>query len=246
MHTACEIKHGSIQFSLSLSLSLSLCVCVCVRVRVACGLAHHEQKQSQRLQLSMRPYLPRTAVLVAKRRQFGVASFVFGTESPPEDARADWEAGLELTSRGQPGEAEVAFHRALSSIDTAGYAPRSGQGRATIAAIWRDLARAQSMQSKRHEALHNLRRALATYDGLDRSTDLLEVVQHWERQSGVTGRLAKEMPRMPDGVPVQLLLNILDNLVVRTCCHCSFANVANTLFNLVGAACIEPLCTGPR
>ena len=194
----------------------------------------------------MRPYLPRTAVLVAKRRQFGVASFVFGTESPPEDARADWEAGLELTSRGQPGEAEVAFHRALSSIDTAGYAPRSGQGRATIAAIWRDLARAQSMQSKRHEALHNLRRALATYDGLDRSTDLLEVVQHWERQSGVTGRLAKEMPRMPDGVPVQLLLNILDNLVVRTCRHCSFANVDNTLFNLVGAAYIEPLCTGPR
>ena len=86
--------------------------------------------------------------------------------------------------------------------------------------MWRDRARVQSMQSKTHEALHNLRRALAVYDGLDHSTELLEVAQHWQNQSGVTGRLAKEMPRMPDGVPVDLLLNILDNVVVRHCHRC--------------------------
>lgn len=151
------------------------------------------------------------------RRQFGVvASFVFGEDAPPQAVRSDWEAGLELTQGGKIAEAEVAFHRALAGIDTAGYAPRSGQGRATVAAIWRDLARAQSMQGKAHEGLHNLRRALAVYDGIDQSADLLDVARHWNQQSGVSGKLAKEMPRVPDGVPVDLLLNILDNIVVRS------------------------------
>jgi hypothetical protein len=213
-------------------------------------LTQQQQQQQQQellLLLSTRRKVPGT-ILAASRRQFGVASFVFGGDSPPEEARADWEIGLELTKGGKAGEAEVAFHRALTAIDSSGYAPRSGQGRATVAAMWRDLARAQSMQSKTHEALHNLRRSLAVYDGLDHSTELLEVAQHWQKQSGVTGRLAKEMPRMPDGVPVDLLLNILDNLVVRFSREHSVAHVAIASSDPVASSrnYAEPLCTAAR
>ena len=162
---------------------------------------------------ALRPRAP-PALGAPRRRHFAsTGSFIFGGDAPPDAVQTDWEAGLELTKGGKAAEAEVAFQRALTGIEGAGYAPSSGQGRATVAAMWRDLARVQSMQGRAHEALHNLRRSLAVYDGIDQGAELLDVAEHWAKQSGVTGKLAKELPRMPDGVPVDLLLNILDNVV---------------------------------
>ena len=126
--------------------------------RSVCGAARRITQQQLLPNSETRRKVPGTNV--AARRQFGVASFMFGADTPPEAARADWEDGLDLTKNGQPSDAEVAFHRALTGIDTSGYSPHSGQGRATVAALWRDLARAQSMQGKQHEATPLLKREL--------------------------------------------------------------------------------------
>ena len=155
------------------------------------------------------PPRPRPLPPVRRLAAFGLG----GSDEPPLPVQADWDAGLALTKAGQPADAEVALQRALTGADGAGYEPRSGVGRATLAGMWRDLARAQSMQGKRHEALHNLRRALAVYDGIEQDAELLHVAEHWQQGSGLGGRLAKELPRAPDGVPPDLLLNILDNIV---------------------------------
>eukprot|EP01048_Picozoa_sp_COSAG05_P035002 COSAG05_NODE_14956_length_382_cov_0.890459_1_plen_91_part_10 len=89
----------------------------------------------------------------------------------PASVRCDWESGLAAMQAGKVADAELALLRTVDGLRTTGVLG-SVRARASSAAVWRDLARSQSMQGKEHAALQSLTRALSVLDQLDADVPL--------------------------------------------------------------------------
>jgi hypothetical protein len=142
----------------------------------------------------------------------------------PVAAIADWEAGVAAMHKsgggGSLGDAELALQRSLALLGReGGWLERPASlrplARAAVANLYRDLARAQSMQGKEHAALQSLLRALTVVDGLPPDTPLLEAAEGRAAGGSIVAAAALQlgMKRVGEGMPPQLLLSILDNLV---------------------------------